>query len=258
MSRYMSFGKLLAVAVGVFVLAPSLDVHAKPGSRKPAASAPAELQSKLSLRPKTLRWGMSHKDVAAVYAKVIEKDYLPQYQKAQPGVQLRQVESEVADKQEAFANSVVEFADLPTRLDGTPFVGEFTYKNRESLMEIQRKKRHRHLFFIRNELWKIIDVHKLGSKSRYGKSFKAAVAKVEKKLGVKGRATKANPDQGKMQEVDWTDGNTHLRLVNFGPSYLAIVYEDARTAGKIASLRTYKPEEKKEGGIDASTKAVLR
>lgn len=255
---YRSYGKLLAVAVGVFVLSPSLDVHAKPGSGKPGASAPAKLTSTLSIRPKTLSWGMSHKDVAAVYAKVIEKDYLPEFQKAQPGVQLRQVEAEVADKQEAFAGSVVEFADLPTRLDGTPFVGEFTYKNRESLMEIQRKKRHRHLFFIRGNLWKIVDVYKLSSKSRYGKDFATAIAKVQKKLGVKGTAIKANADKGQKQEVRWTDGRTHLRMVNFGPSYMAIVYENARTSDKIASLRTYKPKEQKPDDIDASTKAVLR
>jgi hypothetical protein len=258
MSRYKSFGKLLAVAVGVFVLTPSLDVHAKPGSGKAGASAPAKLENKLSMRPKAMRWGMSHREVAKAYAKVIEKDYLPQYQKAQPGVQMRQLDGEVADKKEAFANSVVEFADLPTRLDGTPFVGEFTYKNRESLMEIQRKKKHRHLFFIRNELWKVIDVYQLGAKSRYGKDYKTAVAKIEKKMGVKGQVVKANPDTGQKEERRWTDGSTNLRLANFGGPFLAIIYEDARTADKIDSLRTYKPEEKKEEGIDPSTKSVLR
>lgn len=259
MSMYQSFGKLLALAVGVFVLAPSLDVHAKPGSGKPGASAPPKLELKLSVRPKGLDWGMSHKEVARVYDRVIEKDYLPQYQKAQPGVQMRRLEAEVAEKKRTFAASVVEFADLPTRLDGTPFVGEFTYHNRESLMEIQRKKKHRHLFFIRNKLWKIIDVYELGPKSRYGADFETAVGKVEKMLKVKGRHIKANPDANQKEEADWTDGRTHLRLVSFGPSYLAIVYEDARTANRIDSLRTHKPKAAKtEDGIDPETKAVLR
>lgn len=260
MSMHKSLGTLLAIALGLLVVTPSLDVQAKPGSGKKGASA-ATLKSKISVRPKTLHWGMSHRDVQKVYMKVIDKDYLKDYQKAQPGVQMKMLDHEVASKKREFTSSLVEFGDLPTRLDGTPFRGEFTYKNSESMLEIARKKmkRHRHLFFIRNQLWKVIDVYKLGGKSRYGSDYNSAVAKIEKILSVKGHVIKANPNEGVKEERRWTDGKTGLRLVNWDKSHIALVYEDEGTVAKLASLRTQKPEEKKAGDdLDPDTKAALR
>ena len=244
--------------VRILWIKPSSD--SKPRSGKKGGSA-AKLESKISVRPKPLRWGMSQKEVTKVYAKVIDKDYLKKYQKAQPGVQMKQLDNEVAAKKLEFEQSVVEFGEIPTSLDGTPFAGEFTYKNRESVMSIDRKKkkRHRSLFFIRNRLWKIVDVYKLGTKSRYGTSFKSAVAKIEKLLGVKGRALKANPLLALEEQKDWSDGRTRLRLVNWDKNHIALIYEDESTAAKLKELRTYVPKAKKEGDdLDPSTKAILR
>jgi hypothetical protein len=259
MSIHQSFGKLLGIALGLLLLAPSLDVHAKPGTGKKAPAAAAALSAKLSISPRSLHWGMSPKEVIKIYDKLIDKDYLPQYQKAQPGVQMSQLENEVAETKRQFAQSLVEFGELPTRLDGTPFAGEFTYRNGESMLEIKRRGRHRHLFFINNRLWKIVDVYKLGDKSRYGADFKTAAAKLDKKLAVAGRATAANANAGQKEEKDWSDGSIHLRAVAWDKGKLALVYEDEGTLAKLATLRTNKPAEQKPGDdIDPDTKAALR
>ncbi len=257
MIRQKTFSKLLALTFGLAVLVPSLAAQA--GKPDKDAPEPGVLEIKLSLSPKGLSWGMTPGGVAELYDRLIDKDYLAEYQKAQPGVQMTQLQAEVAERKRQFRRSRIDFGDLPTRLDGTSFVGEFTYRNREAAMDVQRKgkSRHRHFFFIRERLWKIIDVYPLGENQRYGKDFKAAGERLEKVLGVPGREQPADPEAGRrMAEVDWDDANTHLRLVDWGPKSVAIIYEDKATLSRLPSLRTAKPKD--EGRLDPSVKDVIR
>lgn len=261
MSMHKMFGKLLAIAVGLLVVVPSLDVDAKPRSRKkaPAASTPGALSTTLRLRPRALNWGMSAKQVAKVYDKVIDKDFLPQYQKVQPGIQMKRLDDEVAYKKASFRRSTVEFGELPTRYDGSAFAGEFTYRNKEFLLELKRKIKHRHFFFIRNQLWKVVDVYLLGPNSKYGSDFKTAAAKIEKKLGVKGFVVKANAAKGvRHNERQWTDKSSRLRVVDWGKDKFAVIYASESTLGRLDSLRTNKPVEAKGKQISEGTKAHLR
>jgi hypothetical protein len=251
------FGKLLVVAVGLFLFTLGTDVHAKKGPGKPAAATePAALKDPLGIQPKALQWGQSHKEVAKVYYDVIDKDYLPKWETVQPGVQMKDLEAEIEAKKAEIPQSKVDFGDLPTNLDGTPFVNEFTYRNQESMMAIDRKGYKRHLFFIRGKLWKVVDVYAYGEKARFGKTYKSAQEKLEKSLTVPGRLIEAKPEENRLKELDWADAKTHLRLVDWGEKAVALIYEDRDTAGRIAGMRTAKQGNLKE--IDPSTKAILR
>ena len=250
------FAKLLVVAVGLLLFTLGTDVHAKKGPKTNSPSEPAALKDPLGMQPKALQWGQSHKEVAKVYYDVIDKDYLPKWETVQPGVQMKDLEAEIEAKKAEILQSKVDFADLPTNLDGTPFVGEFTYRNQESMMTIDRKGYKRSLFFIRGKLWKVVDVYPYGEKARFGKDFKTAQEKLEKSLTVPGRATEAKPDVNRHKEIDWQDAKTHLRLVDWSEKATALIYEDRETANNIASMRTAKQGESKE--IDPVTKSVLR
>ncbi len=219
-------------------------------------AVPAKLDAKLSLAPRGLRFGMTPKQVARVYEKLIDRDYLKRFQATEPGIEQQRLEAEVAQKKAFFRRGKIDFGDLPTGLDGSPLSGEFSYGNREAMMQIKRRGKQRMLFFIRGKLWKLFDVYTLGPKSRWGADYKTAVARLEKRLGTEGRVRVADPSAGlRHDEVDWASGGIRLRAINWDKSF-AISYVDQRPDNGIDSLRTAK--EKKNDTIDDSVRDALR
>jgi hypothetical protein len=258
MSKHGLLGKLLAISVGLLVLGASADADARKWAKKKAAPAaePAALEKAPKLKPSRLKFGMSEKAVIKAYGKIIERQYKKRMQDAEPGIAMQRVQHKIGQAKQAFALSLIEFDDKPTSLDATPLGGEFSHMNGETALTHKRKGRKRYMFFIQNRMWKVVDVYKLGSKSKWGVDFKQAVAAIEKKLGVPGRKLAADEKQKRaFEEVDWADSKTHLRLINMGKR-LGIAYVDKDTEGNLANLRTHKPEKKPD--IDPSVKAIIR
>jgi hypothetical protein len=250
------FGKLLVIAVSLLLCTVGTDVYAKKAPPK-APPGPTQLDSAIGLQAPGLSWGQSMKEVLKVFDAIIDKDYLPRWESVQPGVGMKDLEAEIENKKLEIRQSKIEFNDLPTNLDGTAFIGEFTYRNQESMLTVDRKGYQRSLFFIRGKLWKIIDVYPYSPKGIFGKDLLAAVEKLEKRLGSEGRQVDADLSVGRTRsELDWQDSKTHLRAVAWSDTAFAVIYEDRDTLGKLASLRTAKQETSSD--IDASTKAVLR
>ncbi len=232
---------------------------AKPKTKKKTeidSAVPAKLEAKLRLSPKGLAFGMSPKRVAKHYDKVIDRDYLKRFQATDPGIQQQRLESEIQQKKALFRRGVVEFNDLPTTLDSSALAGEFSYGNREAMMQLKRRGKQRMLFFIRGKLWKLFDVYTLGPKSKWGADFKSAITRLEKRLGSEGRSRAAGADSGlRHEEVDWASNGIHLRAINWGTKF-AIAYVDMRTESRIDSLRPNKP--KKKEALDESVRDSLR
>jgi hypothetical protein len=243
MNRQKVFGKLVALALGLAVMAPSL-ADAKKGPKKDEPPPePAALETPVGMNPKTLKWGQAPKAVALVYDSAIEKDFLPQMQEAQPGIQQDHVRAAIEESKAQFRRSLYEFGDMTSRLDGTPLVGEYSYNNGEAVMSITRDGKDRYLFFIQNKLWKIVDVHAYGEKAKYGPDFETAGKKLEKLLKVAGRALPADAAKGRpFQELDWADENTHLRAVNWGNGKLALIFESKETLADLPNLWANKPK----------------
>jgi hypothetical protein len=248
--------KLFALAIGLALVMPSSDAEARRPKKKQSAAEPAALESPLTIRPKGLKFRMKRKGVLGVYGRIIEGDFSKKLKRASPGIQMQRLQHEITVKKQEFRLSYQEFDGKPTGLDTTPMRNEYSHLNREGYMEIQRRRKHRYLFFIKGKFWKQIDVYKLGSKSKFGTNFDEAIKGLEKKLGVKGRRQAADPDNGReSEEVDFSDGMTHLRLLNWGKK-LAIVYVDKKTESNLGNLR--KKKAGKGGNVDDSVKAIER
>ena len=76
---------------------------------------------------------------------------------------------------QAFGRSFIEFKDTPTGYDATGIKGEYTYRNRESLMWITRQGKKRYFFFINDRLWKMYDEVPLTESGVLGKTYLDAV-----------------------------------------------------------------------------------
>lgn len=237
------------------------------GSGKPAtgkASTPkgeAPTVGSLSGFMDGLRWGMSHAEVQKMFTEtggVIWKDYDEKLAKARVGPEQTALEAEREQVKQAFGRSYIEFKDTPTGYDATGIKGEYTYRNKESLMWIQRQGKKRYFFFINDRLWKIYDEVPLAETGAWGKSYIEAVNNLNAKLGAQGRVQGADASKGiEATTVDWKDGSAHLRAVDrSGEHVVGIVIEDQNTLGNIASMRANKAVD--PTAIDPSIAAVTK
>jgi hypothetical protein len=210
-------------------------------AKKKAGRGPARIKAKLSLSPKTLRFGMSLDELSRVYAKQLDKDYLPVYKRVEPGTRMKELDAEVAGKKALIKRNYIEFGGTPSGLDNGPLGGEFTYNNGEAMTKLTlRSGVKRHFFFIGKRLWKIFDERKLHKKSKLGSSYDDVVKNLTKKMKVKPRTRPANPAEKRMfDSADWTDGSITLRLYDMGGDRIALIYVDANVEDKLSKLRTH-------------------
>lgn len=208
-----------------------------------------------------VRWGMSRAEVTKAFTEnggIIWKDYDEKLAKARVGPEMTAIENEREQAKQAFARSFIEFKDTPTGYDATGIRGEYTYKNRESLMWVNRQAKKRYFFFINDRLWKVYDEVPLAEGGPMGKSYIDAVNKTNAELGAQGRIQGVDPAKGvNATTVDWKDGASHLRLVDrSGDHVVAVVIEDNGTLANLASLRTNKAED--PTAIDPTIAAVTK
>ena len=227
-----------------------------------AAKGEATPVNSLSGMMDGLRWGMSHADVTKLFTEnggIIWKDYDAKLAKARVGPEMTAIEAERESAKNAFGRSYIEFKDTPTGYDQTGLKGEYSYKNRESLMYVTRDgKPKRYFFFIGDRLWKIYDEVPLSEGGTLGKSYIDAVNKMNAQLGAQGRIQGADPDKGvSATTVDWKDGSSHLRVVDRSRENIAaVVLEDNATLGNLASLRSNKVDD--PTAIDPTIAAVTK
>lgn len=205
------------------------------------------------------RWGMNHAELTKMFTQtggIIWKDYDKKLAHARVGPEMTALENEREQAKAAFGRSHIEFKDTPTGYDATGIKGEYTYKNKESLMWVQRDGRKRYFFFINDRLWKIYDEVPLADGGPYGKAFLDAVNKVSAQVGVNGRVRGVDAEKGiNATTVDWQDASSHLRVVDrSGEGLVGLVLEDNATLGNLASLRANKQAD--PTAVDPSIAAV--
>jgi len=232
-----------------------------PGGGAPGAQVKgdAPLVSSLAAQLEGLRWGMTRAEVIKTFTEnggLIWKDYDDKLAKARVGPEMTAIENEREQAKQAFARSLVEFKDTPTGYDATGLRGEYTYRNRESVMSVTRHGKKRFFFFFNDRLWKMYDEVPLAESGPMGKSYIDAVNKMNAALAAQGRIQGVDASKGvNATTVDWKDDSSHLRLVDrTGDRVVAVVIEDNVTLSNLAALRPNKAED--PTAIDPTIAAV--
>jgi len=243
MNRMVLVGSAVVLGAGLSFLSsyvPEASVaHAQPAPDAPVVQSLTRMQDGLT-------WGMTHLEVTKAYNQVgglFDKEYDPRLAKTQPGVQMDAVEADRENRKTAFAGSFVEFRDTPTGYDATGVKDEYTYRNHESIMSVDKDGKRRFLFFIGSppseRLWKIYDEIPLKAGGLYGATYADAVAKLQGSVGAPPRFTAATATRP--VTCDWQDSGTHLRADDrSGDGVIGIVLEDKRTLGALPQLRAVK------------------
>ena len=267
MNRGKLFGGLLiAAAPALFVVLSSDGASAGNTPQvRPQAQTDAPTVAGFAGAMEQFRWGQTHLDVIRLMNQtggVFDNDYNTQLARMQPGVAMQAVEAERDQKKKFFEQSWVQFNDTPTGFDNTSIKGEYTYRNHESVMYVDRGGKRRYFFFIGTppgeRLWKIFDAIPLKQGGLLGATYQEAVTKLNVQYSVPARIRAANPMGGgpAHTEADWQDGSTHLRCDDLGDGNVAVILEERNTLNNLAQLRANK--EVDPLAMDPSIAAITR
>jgi hypothetical protein len=212
-----------------------------------------------------MKWGVNHLEVARVYngtGGLLDQEYNPVLAKMQPGVRMQALEADRENRKSAFTASFLEFKDTPTGYDSTSLKGEFTYKNHEEIMYLEKDGKRRYFFFIGappgERLWKIYDEIPLNASGALGATYRDAVTKLNTTLNVSGRIRAADPSRGTyFTTSDWQDATSHLRALDRTFEHIVgVVLEDRQTLASLPQLRSNKMDDPL--AMDPSIAAITR
>lgn len=226
-----------------------------PGGK--AAKGEAPQVNSLATMLDGFRWGMTPEDVTKEYTRVggvIWKEYDKLLLKAQ-GPSVQAIEQDRQRLMDAFDRGYISFdGSRPVGFDATGLKTEYSYKNGEGVITIEREGQRQLYFFVgvdksnpqnkkQGRLWKIYKEYRLAENGPMGKDFLSAANKLNAQFSVLGRVQSVNPDQGvHFTSIDWADGaGIHVRAVDRSPEGLVgVVTEDGNTLKNLASIRTNK------------------
>lgn len=231
---------------------------AKPADKDKGSSAPGELKKRFGLAPRGLAWGLGNDAIAKIYDKIFDEQYVPLYQKVQPGPRMQALDAELAQKKALIRDSLLEFGAVPTGLDNSPLQGEYSYRNKESMSTVEVGKITRRFFFFDNRLWKVYDEYRLKKDGPLGATFEDATKILTKKFGVAPVMVEADFSKNQnYREAVWHDSATIYRAVDReGEKVLGLVYVDKSVQDNLGRYRTTKATN--PNAMDKDVAAVTR
>jgi hypothetical protein len=253
-----------AVVTGLWLTFSLAGMDASAGPAKGVAADPPTVGS-LAQMIDGFKWGVNHLEVARIYnttGGLFDQEYNPVLAKMQPGVRMQALEADRENRKAAFASSFLEFKDVPTGYDVTNLKGEYTYRNHEEVMNLEKDGKRRYFFFIGSppgeRLWKIYDEIPLTQSGPLGTTYQEAVTRLQTSLQAAARIRAADPSSGLyFVTADWQDATTHLRAVDRSQEKIVgVVLEDRQTLAALPQLRSAKIEDPL--AMDPSVTAITK
>jgi hypothetical protein len=248
----------LVGAVSIASDAGAADTGAKPKAVGKAQGNAPTVKEAVKMTPEGFRLGMTADEVCGFYEKVLDEDYRPLYKRVQIGPEMKALDAALSEQKIALRRSKVDFGLLPTGIDNTPLKGEYSYKNNEMLMSLNRAGVTRYFFFFSQRNYKVYDAIPLKEGGEFGATFQEAVTALSKRFGVGGRVLAADPAHGRVTtNVDWVDASTRIRAIDRSDeNVVGLVFEDRAISDRLAAVRAQNKGD--EGGIDPSIQAITR
>jgi hypothetical protein len=246
---------------------PAKAAPAKAAAPVPAApAAPAVV-----LEPDGVAFGMSAEDVAKLYDRWWDKQFIAKYQKTNPGPKTRELDFELAEQKKVLRRVAI-FDGRSTSFDKAEFHEEFAHGSSETMTSSKLVRRPpgdskeakeakgvaytRRFFFFQDKLWKIYDEYRLDAASPLGADFKEATARVESTLGK--TAKKTRPPESQFESVMYDAGSNRVRLVKLGTDRAALVRIDSALAKEVLDRRAQQAKTPESTDLDDDIQAVIR
>jgi hypothetical protein len=246
-----------------------------PGAGAAAEAAPTG--PTVALEPDGVAFGMSSDDVAKLYDRWWDKQFISRYQKANPGPKTRELDFELAEKKKVLRRIAI-FDGRMTSFDKSEFREEFAHGSDETMTSAKLSRRvttekadkpefttkeakpvfyTRRFFFYRDKLWKVYDEYRLDAASPFGADFKDATARVEASLGKTAKRTRGPDSQ--FENVAFDAGNTRVRVLKLPKDAIAIVRSDTALTKEVLDRRAQQVAKAGEPeALEDDIQAVIR
>jgi hypothetical protein len=252
---------------------------AKASAKAAPAAEAAPTGPTVALEPDGVAFGMSADDVAKLYDRWWDKQFVSRYQKANPGPKTRELDFELAEKKKVLRRIAI-FDGRMTSFDKSDFREEFAHGSDETMISAKLSRRAttgekadklelaaakeakpvsytRRFFFYRDKLWKVYDEYRLDASSPFGADFKDATARVEAALGKTAKRTRG-PDS-EFENVAFDAGNTRVRVVKLPKDTIAIVRADSALTKEVLDRRAQQVAKAGEPeALEDDIQAVIR
>jgi len=236
-------------------------------SKGAAGKAQAPAAPTVALEVDGVAFGMSADDVAKLYDRWWDKQFIPRYQKANPGPKTRELDFDLAEKKKVLRRVAI-FDGRTTSFDKAEFHEEFAHGSDET-MTSSKLVRHqpgepkdakgtpytRRFFFFQDKLWKIYDEYHLDATSPFGPDFKEATARVEATL--KGAKRTRGPES-QFENVTFDAGDTRVRVVKLASDKVAVVRADTALTKTVLDRRAQQAKAAESTELDDDIQAVIR
>lgn len=231
----------------------------------------------VALEPDGVAFGMSADEVARLYDRWWDKQFVRRYRTTNPGPKTRELDFELAKKKKVLRRKVI-FDGRTTSFDNSDFREEFAHGSDETMIsstlsrlplpegraaldakaakEAKPVSYTRRFFFYRDQLWKIYDEYRLEPSSLFGGDFKEATARVAASLGKGARRTRG--PESLFESVLFDAGKTRVRVVKLPKDTVAIVRFDAALTKEVLDRRAEQAKAGDSAGLDEDIQAVIR
>jgi hypothetical protein len=256
--------------------APAASATAK-GAAASGAEQSGTAVPTVALEPDGVTFGMSAEDVAKLYDRWWDKQFISRYQKANPGPKTRELDFELAEKKKVLRRIAI-FDGRTTSFDKADFREEFAHGSDETMISSKLSRRPpgedkallgekstkdakaiaytRRFFFYQDKLWKVYDEYRLDESSPFGADFKEATARVEATLGKSAKRTRGPESQ--YETVAFDAGNARVRVVKLAGDKLAIVRSDNALTKDVLDRRAQQAQAADSATLDDDIQAVIR
>jgi hypothetical protein len=248
---------------------------ASSGRKAAAPAVPAA--PTVALEADGVTFGMSADDVAKLYDRWWDKQFVSKYQKTNPGPKTRELDFELAEKKKVLRRVAV-FDGRTTSFDKADFHEEFAHGSDETMTSAKVSRRPapeakdlteaiepkdvkgtsytRRFFFFQDKLWKIYDEYHLEAAGLFGADFKEATARVEATLGKSAKKTRGPESQ--YENVVFDAGTSRVRVVKLSADRVAVVRSDNALAKEVLDKRAQQAKSGDSAKLDDDIQAVIR
>jgi len=217
------------------------------GSAFRASSGAASSSTALEDSMGQIQWGWSPKQVYRHLKKGIEDSYREPISKTTDAIEEDRLRYKMAEETRQIRDSYFEFDGTASAYDSGYLKGEFTHRNRESLLRVKTENTQDFFFFINDKLWKryrAFDASVFGGASfdEFGAALQQRYGKAKRKTG---SLYEGGPDK---RWYEWKEPRVVAKAVDNSEFYgfYCLILQDPKTLARLDQLRKNKPKQTKD------------
>lgn len=223
------------VAAADDVMEFSLDDTAGDAERAGQAEAAADADAQVARALGELRWGMSSKELLAMFKARLRAQYDQQCKLERDILRQDALYQEAKTRYEQIKDGLVGFDEKKNGWDVSPIGTEFRRGSHESMLVVRTAESHDYYFFINDRLWKWY--RELEPSSVGGAGFDGVAEMMRGQLGAVAQQQLSRSEGGpSLPGLAWDTTTTRVTLIQRGTA-ACLIFESQRTLAELPTLR---------------------